>query len=216
MIRPNRLDQSTPSWPDLTAASQHLQKIRFNETSYDTGCYPLLPEEQAVLTHYLSAILSSKSIEHASLEFSAFHSSNTSYSSAKASYRIGSVLSATKKWPLIKRVCIRHVSLTQDELEKFCIALGDGLETVYLHGIELLSGSWAGALDILGGKVVSRGSDVKRIVRFLSLTGGEFGEGERRETSGFFSYDGNMKEPLIVRMAQNYVLGELAENPLRE
>ncbi|KFY42874.1 hypothetical protein V495_04308 [Pseudogymnoascus sp. VKM F-4514 (FW-929)] len=216
MICPNRPNQFPPSWPDLTAACQHLQKIRFSETSYDTGCHPLLSEEQAVIALYLGAILSSKSIKDVSLEFSAFHSSNRSYSSAKASYHIGSVLSATK-WPRIKRVCIRHVSLTQDELETFFFsALGDSLESVYLDGIELLSGSWAGALDILREKVVSGCLDGKRTVGFLSLTGGQFGEEERRETSGFFSYDGDVKEPMIVRLAQNYVLGELAENPLRE
>lgn len=215
MICPDCHDQFNPSWADLNAACQHLQKIRFNETSYDTGCSPLLAEEQAVIAKYLGAIFSSESVEDVSLEFSAFHSSNRSYGSAKASYRIGSVLSATN-WPHIKRVCIRHVSLNQDDLEKFCNALGDRLETVYLHGIELLSGSWAGALDILRQKVLSRCLDMKRRVVFLSLTGGEFGKEEKRETGGFFSYDGDMKEPLIVRLSQNYVSGELAENPLKD
>jgi hypothetical protein len=77
-----------------------------------------------------------------------------------AAYRIGSVLSATK-WPRIRQARISDVSLNQGELEKFCSGLGYRLELISLHSIELLSGSWAGALDMLREKVSFRCLEMK-------------------------------------------------------
>ena len=79
------------------------------------------------------------------------------------------------------------------------------------------SGSWAGALDILREKVLSRCLDMKCKVDLRGLTGGEFGKGKEAKHLDMFSFKASdLEEPLIVTLSQKYVSGvEVAENPLR-
>jgi hypothetical protein len=213
VVCPNRQDRLNPAWADLHDACQHLEKYEFGGGSLGyrpTEYNHLLAGEYTSMDKYFKAVLSGQSLEVIDLNFWAFRW-----------YRIGPVLGATK-WPRIKRVRISHISLSQGELEKFCSGLSNRLELITLYSIELLSGSWAGALDTLREKVSSRCLEMKCRVEFIALTGGEFGEKKRDVNIEWDQkgYNRNMRgreEPLIVMQSQNYVSDvEVAENPLKE
>jgi hypothetical protein len=223
MIRPDRLDPNNPAWADLRAASQHLLKFELHGSHTPLRYRHLLAEEQAPIDEYLCAMLSGQRIEDVNLNFHTFslHDGGRS-SDLEGSYRIGAVL-ATANWPRIKRLWIRYVSLHQNELEAFCRGLGGGrMDSLNLNGVELLSGSWAGALDLLRERVASRCRDGKCNVKFGELTGGEFGRKKKKKKKDWGSFmeseeeeEEDEEEPLIVVLAQKYVSGVGMENPLR-
>jgi hypothetical protein len=213
MVCPDRQDRLNPAWANLSAACQHLEKFEFGGDSMSERPVQynhLLAEEQTFIDKYLGAILSGQSLEVVDLNFWAF-----------GWYRIGSLLGATK-WSSIKQARISDVSLDQGELEKFCSGLGYRLELISLYSIELLSGSWAGALYILREKVSSRCLEMKCRVEFMGLTGGEFGKERKRDVYTWWDrmdFNPNRsvrEEPLIVMRSQKYVSGvEVEENPLK-
>jgi hypothetical protein len=217
VVCPDRQHQLNPSWADLHAACQHLQKFEFGGgrmTERPVQYKRLFAEEQTFIDKYLGAVLSSQTLEVVDLNFWAF-----------GHYHIGSVLGATE-WPRLKQARITDISISQDELEKFCSRLGYRLELIFLHSIELLRGSWSGALDMLREKVLSRCLEMKCRVEFIGLTGGEFGKEKRRDSKTWldriaFNPKANRKrwvqeELLIVIRSQNYVSGvEEVENPLK-
>jgi hypothetical protein len=173
----------------------------------------LFAEEQTFIDKYLGAVLSGQTLEVVDLNFWAF-----------GHYQIGLVLGAME-WPRLKKARITDISISQDELEKFCSRLGYRLELICLHSIELLRGRWSGALDMLREKVLSRCLGMQCRVEFIGLTGGEFGKEKRdggtRLDRFAFNHKANRKrwvreELLIVIRSQNYVSGvEEVENPLK-
>jgi hypothetical protein len=223
MLCPDRQDQLNPTWADLHAACQHLEEFVFGGLSMNNQPLRynhLSAEDQAFTDKYLRAMLSGQSLEVVCLNFYAFGISDRRRGThrAKASYRIGSILGTTN-WLHVKRAAISSVSLNQDELEQFCNKLGDRLEAIRLRSVQLESGSWAGAMDILREKVSSRCLDMKCKVALGGLTGGEFGKGkkERNSLDSMFKFKASdFEEPMIVTLSQKYVSGvEVAENPLR-
>ncbi|OBT77349.1 hypothetical protein VF21_03453 [Pseudogymnoascus sp. 05NY08] len=233
MICPDLHDPSNPSWPDLRAACQHLTKFELRPNNQPMSFRHLLPEEQAHIDEYLCAMLSGQDIEIASLWFGDFVVNDDESDEVKGYYHIGAVL-ATISWPRIKELRLWDVSLHQGELEAFFRGLGgDRIEFASIRNVELLSGSWVGALDILRKKVVSRCLDGKCEIDLDSLSGGEFGkrgthkpkhrswfvesdkesdgEGPDEEKSDEEESDG---EPSIFDQADSYVSGVGLQNPL--
>jgi hypothetical protein len=221
MICPDRQDQLNPAWADLHAACQHLEEFVFGGGSLNNQPLQynhLSAEDQTFTDKYLGAMLSGQSLEVVRLNFYAFGISErrNGLNRSKASYRIGSVLGTTN-WLRVKWAAISSVSLAQGELEQFCNKLGDRLEAIFLRSVQLESGIWAGSLDILCEKVLSRCLDMKCRVDLRGLTGGEFGKGKETNPLDMFSFRASdLEEPLIVTLSQKYVSGvEVAENPLR-
>jgi hypothetical protein len=170
MVCPDRQDRLDPAWADLQAACRHLEKFDFQGGFLGEGFRDyrlLLAEEQTSIGKYLGAMLSGHSIEVVNLNFWSF-----------GWYRIGSVLGAMKR-PRIREARISNVLLNQDALEEFYSGLGYRLELISLHTVELMRGSWAGALDILREKVSSRCLEKKCAIEFTGLTGGGFGKEKR-------------------------------------
>ncbi|KFZ09425.1 hypothetical protein V502_08759 [Pseudogymnoascus sp. VKM F-4520 (FW-2644)] len=218
MIRPDRPGRS-PAWPDLRSACQHLTEFGVNGNCQPIRCRHLLPEEQAPIYEYFSAILSGQNIEVVDLDFYVFKLNDGGKAEAQGLYRIGAIL-ATVNWPRIKELRISHVSLLQGELEAFCRGLDGGrINVVYFYDVEVLGRSWAEALDILRERVASRCLDGKCKVYFSDFTGGEFGKKKkkRRGWSRFTesSEESDEEEKLIVAQAQSYVSGVGLQNPLR-
>lgn len=218
MLCPDRPDELNP-WADLHAACQSLQTFAMGcdgnmkyQPSRDTHH---LPEDQAYINHYFGALLSSQSLEFVNIDLWCFTTTNSEV--VQPLYRAGSILNAASS-PCIKRVYIRHISLSQCELEKFCRQLGPSVEDVYLHDVELLSGSWIGVLDILREKVLSSCYTGEIHVYFNELKGGEFASGKKHDAlalSSDPSLEWDFEVPSIIARAQKYVLGELTENPLK-
>jgi hypothetical protein len=149
-ICPDRQDQLNPAWADLNAACQHLEEFVFGGGSLNhqrLRYNHLSAEDQTFTDKYLGAMLSGQSLEVVRLNFYAFGISErrNDLHRIKASYRIGSALGTTN-WLHVKWAGISSVSLTQGELEQFCNKLGGRLEAIFLHSVQLQSGSWAGAL----------------------------------------------------------------------
>lgn len=218
MIRPDRPGRN-PAWSDLRSACQHLTEFRVRGNCQPVRYRHLLPEEQAPIDEYVSAILSGQNIEVVNLDFYVFKLNDGSMGEAQGLYRIGAIL-ATVNWPRIKEFRISHVSFLKGELEAFCHGLDGGrMKSVYFYDVELLGGNWAEALDILRERVASRCLDGKCKVDFSDLTGGEFGKKKkkRRSWSGFTkdSEESDEEEKLIVVQAQSYVSGVGLQNPLR-
>lgn len=80
------------------------------------------------------------------------------------------------------RVYSSHISLSQDELEKFRSGLGYMVEDIHFHNINLRGGSWAGALGMLRERIQKKGQDIRH-GNCCKLTGGEFGEENENDTS---------------------------------
>ncbi|RFU26867.1 hypothetical protein B7463_g9463, partial [Scytalidium lignicola] len=215
MLCPDRQDKLNPAWADLHAACRHLERFELGGGSMHN--LPIrynhpLAGERLFIDKYLSAILSGQSLESVDLNFWAFAVNDRD--NRKDRFPIGLVLGAMN-WPRIKRVIIVDISLNQGELEEFCNRLGSGLEVIFLYSIQLLSGSWAGALDILREKVSSRYLEMKCKIHFRELFGGEFGKGTQKKKNRELCEFLVDKEPLIVTLSKQYVSGEVAENPLK-
>ncbi|KFY35238.1 hypothetical protein V494_06091 [Pseudogymnoascus sp. VKM F-4513 (FW-928)] len=198
MIRPGRnLD-----WSDLRSASQKLTAVRFKGNSQPIRLRSLLPEEQAPMDDYLSAILSGQNVEDVDLDFYTFKL-NDGTGVLHGLHHIGAVF-VTANWPRLKRLRMSHASFHQGELETFCRSLdGDRINRVSLYDVELLSGSWAGAIDILREKLALRCLDGKCEVRFDGLRGGEFEKKRIKKSKGHGSIE-----------VQSYVSGVGSLNPL--
>ncbi|OBT81924.1 hypothetical protein VE02_09683 [Pseudogymnoascus sp. 03VT05] len=243
MICPDLHDPSNPSWPDLRAACQHLTKFELRPNNQPMSFRHLLPEEQVHIDEYLCAMLSGQDIEIASLWFGDFVVMDDESDEVKGYYHIGAVLS-TISWPRIKELRLCDVSFHQGELEAFFRGLGGGrIESVSIWNVELLSGSWVGALDILRKKLASRCLDGKCETDLNSLSGGEFGKRgtqKRKHRSWFVESDKESdgeesdgeesgeegsneedsdeedsdEEPSIFDQVDSYVSGVALQNPL--
>lgn len=129
---------------------------------------PLLGREQALIEQYIGAVLSSEVLEVIDLRFR-----NTTARRDVLSYH--GLFPKAINWPRIRKLNISHISLTQDELEKFCSGLGYMVEDIHLHNIDLRSGSWAGALDMLRERIRKKDQYMRHGDCYKS-TGREFGK----------------------------------------
>ncbi|KAH8812186.1 hypothetical protein F5884DRAFT_898498 [Xylogone sp. PMI_703] len=208
VICPNHDDLLNPAWPALREACRYIEKFEFGTG----GLYNALArynnhaaEEQISINNYFHAMLSSQNLKTVRLNLGRYTLDEDGGSKRTGWFHIGSVL-ATINWPQIRCVRLQEVSINQDELEKFCNGLGNGLRELSLSGVHLLTGSWVGVLDILREKISSSSLITTCRLIFQSFSSGEFGmmrEGEE-------SYKQNS---LIIR-SQNYVLGLEIEDPL--
>ena len=232
MICPDREDRLRPAWADLQAACQQLEDFEF---AVPLSHGPVrhnhhLAEDQVFIDNYLAAVLSGQILEVVKLDLHAF--TNTTRGNGdglEGSYDIGSVFTKMN-WPCIKQVTIYGVSLKQGELERFCHGLGYKFELIILCDMELLSGSWAGALEILRENISSRCLGMKCTVNFSLLAGGEFAILPKTVASPPWfsessdpSWDSDLGTKLsgvekvsLVTLAQKYVtVVGVAENPLK-
>ena len=214
MIRPGH-DPNNPAWLDLRSASQHLTEFFLYANEPRISDRHLRPEEHSPIDQYFCAILSGQDIEDVHLHF---HKENVDDGRL---YPIGTIL-ATVNWPRLKEFSISGVSLDQGKLENFFRKLdGARMERVYLSDVELLDGSWAGALDLLRERVASRCLDGKCEVEFVRLIGGGFGKGILTKSRSYKHWS-IVEEPYkesdeekLIAQAQSYVLGVRLQNPLR-
>lgn len=206
MIRPG-YGLNNPAWlVDLRAASQHLTEFFLSPTPDPMHDRHVRPEEFPLIRQYFCAVLSGQAIEHVFLEFSRL----SGYDGSK--YYIGAVL-ATVNWPCLATFVMSGVSLDQGTLENFFRKLdGARMQRLHLYDVELLEGSWAGALDILREKVASRFLDGECDVEFQRLGGGGFESGV---SSKLISWTEDTYEEKLIAQAQSYVSGVILQNPLR-
>lgn len=156
------------------------------------------------IEHCIGTVLSSKDFEVVDL---CFHDS--AVKKDVASYRVG-LLPEDISWSRIKRLRTSRISLSQDELERFCCGLGYMIENIHLYHIDFRSGSWAGALDMIHEKVLKKWQGM-RLPYFSELTGGEFRE-ESPQSRLIYKLT---QSPLIER-SRDYISGLGAtENPPR-
>ncbi|OBT65908.1 hypothetical protein VE03_05445 [Pseudogymnoascus sp. 23342-1-I1] len=202
------LPNNSPAWSDLRAACQHLTEFELRSGHQPKLYHNLLPEVQAPMYEYLSAILSGPNIEVLHLSLCPFKLNEDGRSEAHDLYRMGTIL-ATANWPRIKRIWISNVSLLHSELESFCRGLdGSRMESLHFRDMELLGGGWAVVLDILRERLSSRCLDGKCKVYFADLEGGEFGKKiKERDIYGYAKISDEESA------AQDYVSGVGLLNP---
>ncbi|OBT52009.1 hypothetical protein VE04_08604 [Pseudogymnoascus sp. 24MN13] len=218
MICPDPRGPNKFSWPDLRAACQHLAEFDLQWEDQPLRYRHLLYKEQVPIDNYLYAMLSGQAMEIVNMSFENFVVNDGDKNEIKGLYHIGTVLAAIN-WPRIKDLRLSYVSFHQGEVEAFFRGLdGAAMEFVSIHDVELLSGSWAGALDILRGKVAERCLDGKCEVMFDEFAGGEFGKRGsqkwKRCAWGEESGGDEDGETSIFDLTDSYVSGVGSDNPL--
>ncbi|OBT68293.1 hypothetical protein VE03_02238 [Pseudogymnoascus sp. 23342-1-I1] len=197
------------TWTNLYDACHHLRIFRLEGISLGRSSEtsdPVLGRGLAFVERYIGTVLSSEDFELINLRFR-----DSAVGDDVASYRVG-LLPEAINWPRIKKLSISYISLSQDELEKFCCGLGYMVEDIRLNNIDLRSGSWAGALDMLRERVPKKRQEmILPCFCFWELTGGEFGKESRESYLGIKL----TKNPLVEK-CRDYVFGlGVTENPLR-
>ncbi len=209
-------DGQFSGWDNLRAACQNLEIVRFGRgygslNSRSRRQIPLSADEQSYLDGFLSALLSGPCLEIVDLRFTPF-GVNHNDSHRTTWYEISSVLGAAN-WPRLKRLLVTNVSLDQHGLERLCAGLGRGLNCLDLDSVELLHGSWVGALDTLREKITASRLEDKCEVNFRMLRGGEFSNKEMQGVNNFSLPTAGQQ---LILLSQNYVLGTRSgDNPLR-
>ncbi|KAH8901272.1 hypothetical protein GQ53DRAFT_835137 [Thozetella sp. PMI_491] len=236
-LRPLRQGQVEPRWDELRAVCRQLKLVHFAEKGdlYDRlSRESHLPDhEKASIDEYLGAMLSGGHLEDILLNMYCMGTSGDQWTwgPEPESYDLNPVLRAIDS-SCLKRIDISTITIDQDDLESFSKQLGDRMESLRLHCIELQNGSWAGTLDILRERVAARCREGRCTVDFSVLLGGGFGGRKefldnRPYTDGVEWDDGSMhggwgdygtafgKDGPGVEMAQAYVSGVAgAINPL--
>ncbi|KAL5360765.1 hypothetical protein BJX96DRAFT_175609 [Aspergillus floccosus] len=215
LLAPDAQDDPTV-WTDLRAAFRSLQRASFGEqlNHQKIRHSHLVPDEKRYVDEYIGALLSSPDLEDVYLHMYAF-GLNDGGSTRQELYDISSVLAATR-WPRICRISMTALSLTQEALDSFCAGLGHK-NMNYLHAsFNLITGSWAPALDVLRAKLRPQST-----VYFSSPTGGEFEALGARKRVGMsellFNRDFKLPEtPTLVKQAAAYLAGADMVNPLRQ
>ncbi|KAL2847804.1 hypothetical protein BJY01DRAFT_246706 [Aspergillus pseudoustus] len=202
---PDLQDPLRAACDDLRPACQRLEVFTFGKPVRSTLVGPLTDGAKAHFDRYLGAMLSGPCLTHLELHLGWYSQHG------RGVHHVGSMLGGLDGSRL-KRTTVMDVSLHQAQLEAFCTGLGSELEKVYLCGVHLLSGRWAGVLDILRDKVSARCMEGKCKVYLRCLAGGEFGPKIRDCFLHSAVEDGNDLEYL----SEHYVSGfEVMENPLR-
>ncbi len=235
-------------WHKLSAACASLQSFELlgrNRVGFGYG--QMGPEDCTDITHFVSAILASctpHGLRTLILDFIPFDPSTigdiTPYDRFPASALVGALPAAM---PQLRKLLVRGVELDQSHLEAVCGWPGDGrLESLSLAGIELPSGRWADAVDILRQKLVTDKVGKARWCYLESLRGGEFDNMETWDVGSDWEEDGDAMDgempwrawwpswrpltqldeewygmlawPHLGCVAVAYMMGELDENPL--
>ncbi|KAL4971009.1 uncharacterized protein BDV14DRAFT_194790 [Aspergillus stella-maris] len=198
-------------WDDLRAAYQSLRRADFGDS---LNCLPirhshLAPEDSLHLNEYLSALLSSPSLERITINTTAFGVDDGR--GRQSGYDLSRVLSAAN-WPCIRNLKILSVSITQSALKALFSGLGCSVEYLQLSSFELLDGRWVGVLDILREKIRPRAT-----IYFTPSWGGEFGVRVGRPRKSWDHRNYSIPEtPPIFGEVVRYISGVEMENPLRD
>ncbi|ROT40287.1 hypothetical protein SODALDRAFT_329993 [Sodiomyces alkalinus F11] len=203
---------------DLREACQSLRVFRFGSrekvTHFAFRPEGISAEDRFYLDNYIGAALSSQHLKVIDLDMKDYCPRDLN-NKPIGGYPLGNnVLQAPPPWPGLQAVNITHIALSERQLESLCSNLGIHLEHLSLARVELLSGSWSKALDILRDKIASRSKTKYIRVRLSHLYGGEFGP---MWNFAAFPFPGeeNFEYPNMPDVVR-YVMGEgVDENPLR-
>ncbi|KAK3314544.1 hypothetical protein B0H66DRAFT_627109 [Apodospora peruviana] len=169
------------AWDGLVAAFQQLASFWFGHHGSLSvrGLRPehLPADQQAFIDRYLSAVLSGHRLEAIDLDFHSF-ALHDGEKRDGLYYRVDAAL-GTPDWPRIKILSIAKISLHQAALDKLCAGVGNGLEHMRMRDVDMLSGEWAAALDMLRNRMVGRCRDGR--CRFI--LSGAFGANLERRIS---------------------------------
>lgn len=164
--------QGPDAWSELRAACQALRAFSFGRSMNHRSIrhHHPQPDDQFHIDQYLGAMLSGVNLEFVYLCFYAFML-NDGTTTRDDFIRLGSVL-RTLKLPRGRDITVMYVAMDQDELESVCRGLGYSLEHLYICGVHLESGTWAGMVDELREKVQHRCREACCQVRLCDFKGG--------------------------------------------
>ncbi|KAM0429646.1 hypothetical protein ACHAPT_006251 [Fusarium lateritium] len=192
----------SPGWRDLSAACQHLETFQGEWGSHPVRKWYLDPKDSVYIEKYINAVLSGDQFEHVNITLSHYGLNNGNGKSVAPPSHMPGVLENVQ-WPRIRRVRIHNLSFHQEELDRFCNALGPKAENIGFVSINLLDGSWLNTLDILRDKMADSRNKGTCQVWMADLRGGELGQ---RTLSPEWLLE-------KVKSFRDYVKGELEENP---
>ncbi|CEL03113.1 hypothetical protein ASPCAL04270 [Aspergillus calidoustus] len=165
--------RNASSWDDLSTSCRELKKFYFApyEPGYIQGSIPLevlSADTRATINTFVSAILSGQCLQSLHLDLLALDDSGPPRNNSDT---FGEAL-ATAQWSCLKRLMLSGLTINQEVLGKMCTALPDNLEQFAMRFINLKSGVWSGALDILRDKLAARCMQQSCEV---DISGGEIG-----------------------------------------
>lgn len=224
IMSPDQKHLQTPVWSQLKASCHELEAftMRVSQDLADRNDRnnPYSKDNRAYMDNYLTAMLSSQNLSKIGLCIMVLARARRPAREVPpgigdgSSYPLGHLLSRAN-WPQIKTLDLSHFCPSQDEVEKLFSGLGRGrLEAVSLFHIELRSGRWAHAVDILRDRMLPAGlSRREELDVMIEFYGGEFcvysGESEDAELMD--------ETESLCELVQKYVSWdpEVTENPLQ-
>ncbi|KAK4092841.1 hypothetical protein Purlil1_2766 [Purpureocillium lilacinum] len=218
-LRPGQNQTDSLVWRQLQDACQNLRSFYCKPCDYGISCL-IQEQERTHVDDFFAAMLSGSRLELVRLELEGLGTTGDDGVTRNRWHQIGRAI-APARWPLLKALVLQGVSFHSHEFQQLCRGLGRGiLEALLMRDVQLDSGSWAVALDILRGRMKAQRV---RTVSIWGLEGGEvrqWYEARRGDDHGSESPDGDppilMEEELARLMAQ-YIGGSAGANanPLR-
>ena len=201
--------QDPTSWRDLSAACASLEVF---ECHHSFGRFGRVKGEgQSAMDNYVGAILSrcGQRLRVLDLNFGAWPWAADT----------GPVLSRLSPMPRIQDLGLVSVNLQEQTLSAFCNGLGNGLKSLRLRGVKLLSGGWARPVDLLREKMAAanatarrRGWPMRRTTDISRLYGGEFNITVPGDDPWFNS---EAEGKRLKRETRDYIYGTSETNPFR-
>ncbi|KAK5992036.1 hypothetical protein PT974_05432 [Cladobotryum mycophilum] len=220
MLCPGEKHLRDPVWDDLHDACQGFASFAIgrdgmNDQPHRDG--QILRAKRQYINKFLTTMLSGQGLEDVEVSLRTLGLEDGS-TNTKDYYYIGPALRSAN-WPRIKNVRLRHLSLTQDQVDHFCNGLGDHLTILELASVQLKKGSWAGALDVLRDRLQTRSDQKECQVWLPDIYDGEFGQPEVNPNPRYGFLEALEKTDWdLVAQSEKYLLGDeyVAKNPLRE
>ncbi len=205
----------------LQQAYQSLETFHF--PSGGMSCkglryHPLSDEDQSYMNDYIQAALSGRRLQNLSLDLCTY---GILGESEDHDCDLGPMLQQCTSSQL-RRLCISNFRCRHQEIEPIISGLGDYLQFLHLHSIDLLDGDWVSLLDEVHQKVGRRCQEGRCKAMISSLLGGEYGR-EKKPHVDWFTMR-NMSEdelaaacgkPKIIQASEEYICGARTGNPLR-
>ncbi|KAK0642042.1 hypothetical protein B0T16DRAFT_420936 [Cercophora newfieldiana] len=222
----SHLCPSDNAWSSLASAFSATESVHVSAGNRGVIRHEHMPQEsQTHLSSYISALLSSPSIQTIHIDlYGLTLNTGSRRRTRKISERfnpIGSVFTG-HRFPNLKELVLSEATFTQEELEHLFDALGTKLQRIYIYSIGVSNGGqWARALDILRERVMA--SPKGCTVSFSSMCGGGFEKVRPEEKEDLDEWwaipqesPENERERNTLQGASKYVLGEKEVNPLAE
>lgn len=209
LIQPNIEAPSCCSpWTQLREACRSLEVLEMDGPQHyhlSMRLEHISGTKSAYLEGFFVALISTSKLQILRLDFYAL-GLNNGRSLDREWCPLGSIFQSAN-WPQIRRLSVVGISMTEEQLHSFFKAIGYEVEHLHLGSLELQSGSWSKAIDLLGEKVGTRYTQGKMKLYLSGVKDEEFSpekkpEGSPDRASSSLLSDRAREEPVALKLAR--------------